>query len=216
MGVGYDEFGDAAVDAAFDTIQEISDDNIRSYLGSNGDAIVARIENCVRQAKELRNTGYFQSSHVLAVTALEILIRFMLIRPLLQGGQGAFLSDEWADFITQKIATGRSADDRKLLPQILALQAIDIHALRLPSGKALWETIVTDAYPKRNRVIHYAELATAEEAQTAIDCAEYLYTDVVLPIATKLGFTLETTNCWSSIRRQKALNVDFTVSNPFE
>jgi hypothetical protein len=29
----------------------------------------------------------------------------------------------------------------------LALQAIAIRALRLPSGNALWETIVTEAYP---------------------------------------------------------------------
>ena len=197
-------------------IRDISEDSVRSYLGCNGDAIDARVQDCVRQAQELKDGGYFQSSHVLAATAIELIVRFLLIRPLLQG---AFLSDEWAYFVTQRIASGRSSKDRKLLPEILGVQAINIQTVCLPSGRALWETIVNEVYPKRNQVIHAAESATAEEAQTAIDCAAQIYSEVVLPIAKKLGFTLETTGCWNTIRSQNAESsrgARFVVADPFE
>jgi hypothetical protein len=190
--------------------------SVRGYLGSNGDAIDARVRDCLRQARELKDLGYFQSSQVLAATGVELIVRFLLIRPLLQG---AFLSDEWAYFITQKVASGHSAEDRKLLPEILKVQAIDIRALRLPSGKRLWDTILTEVYPKRNRVLHASDPATAEEAETAIDCATRLYSEVVVPIAKKLGFTLENTGRWSVIRRKKGEDgwaASFVVSDPFK
>jgi hypothetical protein len=110
--------------------------------------------------------------NIVAVTAIEMLVRYMLIRPLIQG---AFLSDEWAYFITRQITSGRSAEDRKVLPRVLEMQGINLNELRLPTGKALWSTIINDAYPKRNRVIHSAEPVSPDDAQTAIDCAEYLY-----------------------------------------
>jgi hypothetical protein len=159
------------------------------------------------------DSSYFQPAQVLAVTAIEVLVRFMIIRPLLQG---AFLSDEWAYFITQQITSGRSAEDRKFLPRVLATQEIYITDLRLSSGQPLWDTIVTHVYPKRNRVIHSAEPVSWAEAQAAIDCAECLYTDIVLPIARKLGFTVETTNCWSRARSDDGLGgMYFVVSDPF-
>lgn len=208
---------EAAQDAFMsNAIRDISEDSVKSYLGCNGDAIGARVQDCVRQARELKDAGYFQSSQVLAVTAIELIVRFLLIRPLLQG---AFLSDEWAYFVTQRIASGRSSEDRKLLPKILDVHAINIRTVRLPSGRALWETIVNEAYPKRNRVIHAAESATAEEAQTAIDCAAQIYSEVVLPIAKKLGFTLETTGCWSITSSQNgeiSRGTRFVVADPFE
>jgi hypothetical protein len=68
-----------------DTIRNMSEDSVRGYLGGNGDAIDARVQRCMRQARELKDVDYFQSSHVLAVTAIELIIRFLLIRPLLQG-----------------------------------------------------------------------------------------------------------------------------------
>jgi hypothetical protein len=205
---------EAARDAFIDdAINGISLDNIRSYLGCNGDAISARFHGCLRQAKELFASSYFQSAQVLAVTAIEVLVRFMLIRPLLQG---AFLSDEWAYFITQQITSGRSAEDRKLLPRVLAIQSIDIGTLRLPSGQPLWDAIVKRVYPKRNRVIHSAEPVSSEEAQMAIDCAECLYDDIVMPIALKLGFTVSITNCWSKSRRHDGLGgMYFVASDPF-
>jgi hypothetical protein len=105
--------------------------------------------------RELKDSGHQQASQVLAVTAIELIIRYLLIRPLLQG---AFLSDEWASFITQRITSGRSAEDRKLLPKILKAQGIAIEVILRQNGRPLWETIISDVYKKRQRVVHDVSL----------------------------------------------------------
>lgn len=205
-----------------ESLKNISEDNIRGYLGRNGDAIDSRVENCLRQARELKDLNYFQPAVTHATTAIEIIVRFMLIRPLLQG---AFLSDDWADFISKRIVSGRSAEDRALLPSILKFQGIELEKIKLPSGRPLWETIVKEVYPKRHRVIHAADAASSAEAELAINCAEALRCEIVHPIAKKFGFSLEDTGKWSKIKGEKGVPGEdgyqswghyFTTSDPFD
>jgi hypothetical protein len=56
----------------------------------------------------------------MAVTCIEITIRYLLVRPLIQA---AFLSEDWADLLTQRIMASRTADDRKLIQEILRFHA---------------------------------------------------------------------------------------------
>jgi hypothetical protein len=62
--------------------------------------------------------------------------------------------------------------------------------------RELWPTIIGAVYPKRNRIVHLAEPATEKDALLAIECAERLRSDVVLPIAEKMGFTVDVTGVW--------------------
>ena len=117
-----------------DSIRNISRDNARAYLGIYGDAIDARVTRCMEQAESVRRLGYDAPAVVAAATALELMIRFMLLRPLVQG---AFLSDEWAAVLAGRIATGRTAEDRELLPAILRQWSIDLSAIRLSSSLLL-------------------------------------------------------------------------------
>jgi hypothetical protein len=194
-----------------DTLRGISEDGIRGYLGPYGDAIDARVSDSITQAGKLKDAKFYQSSVVMAVTAIELIVRFLLLRPLVQA---AFLSDEWAYLLTQRIASGRTAEDRKLLPQILEFQGIEIKKLRLKNGKELWDTITTEVYRKRDRIVHEADSASKPDAQLAIACAIQLRSDVVLPIAKKFGFTLEETGCWHKIER-KNMTTSFTPGDPF-
>jgi hypothetical protein len=209
----YAYYEEEAAKEAFidDTLRGISEDGVRSYLGQYGDAVDERVLNCIRQAKELQDTGFFQPAVVSATTAIELIVRFLLIHPLIQA---AFLSEEWAYLLTQRIASGRTAEDRKLLPKILEHHRIDITAVLLENGDELWETVVSKVYPKRNRIVHAAEPSNPEEAQLAIECATRLRSDIVLPIAERLGFTLVATGFWC---RSKTANSGayFTPRNPF-
>ena len=147
---------------------------------------------------------------VLATTAIELIVRFLLIHPLIQA---AFLSDEWAYLLTQRIASGRTAEDRELLPTILQHHNIDIATVRLKNGDELWKTVVSKVYRKRNNIVHAAEPTKAEEAQLAIDCATRLRADIVLPISEKLGFTLEVTG-WRRTKTQNSSR-SFGRRDPF-
>jgi hypothetical protein len=213
---GWDDYGYYEEEAARDhfieqTLRGISEDGVRSYLGQYGDAVDERVRNCIDQAEILRNADFFQAAVVLATTAIELIVRFLLIHPLIQA---AFLSDEWAYLLTQRIASGRTAEDRKLLPKILQHHNIDITAVLLDNGDELWETVVSKVYPKRNKIVHAAEPTRVEEAQLAIDCATRLRADIVLPISEKLGFTLEVTGLWCRTKTQNG-GAYFTRRDPF-
>ena len=121
---------------------------------------------------------------VSATTAIEIIVRFLLIRPLIQA---AFLSEEWAYLLTQRIASGRTTEDRKLLPKILEHHRIDITTVLLENGHELWETVVSKVYPKRNKIVHATDPAGSEEAQLAIECAGRLRSGIAFLSQTGSG-----------------------------
>jgi hypothetical protein len=199
---GWDDIGyyeEEAAQAAFieDTLKNISEDGVRNYLGTYGDAIDARIQNCMKDARMLMGGDFLQSAVVSAVTAIELTIRFLLLRPLMQA---AFLSEEWANLLTQRVASGRTGSDREILPQILRFHDVELNEIQLPSGQPLWKTITESVYAKRNGIVHRAEPATEDDALLAINSADQLRKGVVLPFAKKLGFTLETTGCWQNTR----------------
>jgi hypothetical protein len=120
----------------------------------------------------------------------------MLVRPLVQG---AFLSDEWAELLATRIGTGRTDEDRKIVPDLLKQWSLDIDLIRLRGGGRLWDTIIKCVLPKRNKVVHAGESATLEIAGLGIECAECLLSEVVHPIGKALGLTVERTGKWCQI-----------------
>jgi len=155
-----------------------------------------RVLDSISTAEKLNASGYHRHAIVSAVTAIELIIRFMLIRPLIQA---AFLSEEWADLLTHRIAAGRTDEDRKILPHVLEFHGIKLKDLKLSDGTLLWDTITKAMYPKRHRIVHTGESAVAKDAKIAIECAKMLREKVVLPVAEKMGFTLDKTKSWNEI-----------------
>src|ERR1035437_228745 len=196
---GYYEEEAARAEFIQETLKNISEDGVRNYLGTYGDAVDARIEHCMKEARMLLSGGFFQSSVVSSVTSIELTIRFLLLRPLMQA---AFLSEEWANSLTQRIASGRSANDREILPQILRFHDIDLNGVKLSNGRPLWKTIIEVVYSTRDKIVHRAEFVSEDDALLAVQCADELRSKIVMPYAKKLGFTLDTTNCW---QRAKSL-----------
>ena len=80
---------------------DISEGGAREYLGTYGDAIAKRFDLVMAQAKYARQQGYPHFAVLGAVTAIELIIKLMLFRPLLQG---AFLSGAWAQILTLHVA----------------------------------------------------------------------------------------------------------------
>lgn len=206
---------EAAMEAFLEeSLRNISEENVRWYLGTYGDAIEERVKECLRQAKELHDQKYYGPSIILSTTANEIIIRYMLLRPLVQG---AFLSDEWAEILSKRVATGRSSEDREILPAILKQWEIDITSIKLSNAASLWESILR-LWRKRNEFIHIGEPISYEDAQTAMECVETLLNEVVLPISINLGFTLKTTGKWCKIDRKTeygSYGTSFTPKTPF-
>lgn len=114
--VGYYEEEAAKEEFIQNALKGISEDGIRGYLGRNGDAIDERVQHCIKQAERLLGEGFPQPAIILATTAIELTVRYFLICPLIQA---AFLSEEWAYLLTERIIAARTGEDRKLLPKFL-------------------------------------------------------------------------------------------------
>ena len=190
-------------------LRRIAEEPVFSYLAVFGDAIEARVKRCLAQAQALSDAGYHGAALTRAASGIEVTIRFFLARPLVQG---AFLSDDWAELLSRKVLRGRTAEDRELLPAILRNWEMDITKVKLPDGAQAWEQIVRRVWQRRNDYIHKADDASVEYALLAIECLTALLTQVVDPLATKLGFTREQTGCWSVVAAKNP--PDFPNLNP--
>jgi hypothetical protein len=174
-------------------IKNFSEEPIREFLGTYGDAIDARLEDTLAIARYASQGGFPRYAVVGAVTAIELITRYMLVRPLLQG---AFLSDSWAKILAKQITQGRMVQERDLLPSVLAMYDVKFDDLKLSDGSALWKTFVTKIVPKRNAIMHDGDNATPDEAKLALECANALRKEVVAQIAKKMGFDLATNGTW--------------------
>lgn len=196
---------DALEDAHWDETYEEglkgqSEEAVRYHLGTVGDAIEARVRRCLADAKRLRELKFYGAALVCAVSASELIIRFLLVRPLVSG---AFLSEEWESILTERIGSGNTVEDRRILPSVLSCWGIELDLVQLPDGKKLWPALVearSGVMAERNRVVHQGALADETSVRRAIDCAETMITALVHRIAEKFGFTLAHTGCWCEVR----------------
>jgi len=201
----YNEYQQEAAMEEFleEELRRISEEPVFYYLAAFGDAIENRVKRCIEQAEALLANRYPGAALTRAATGIEIAIRFFLARPLVQG---AFLSDEWAELLSRKVLSGRTAEDRELLPAILRNWRMDITQVKLSDGSQVWEQIKNRILPSRNDYVHKADNASIEDARLAIECLTTMLTQVVDPLATKLGFTREQTGCWSVINAKNPPN----------
>jgi hypothetical protein len=175
-------------------LKNLSHQPIRDFLGTYGDAIDKRLDDIIAQARYARQGGYPRFAVLGAVTAIELITRYMLVEPLLQG---AFLSGSWAKILTKHIIQRRKqATERDLLPSVLSMYEIKIDDLKLSDGSPLWKTFVTVIVPKRNAIAHDGESAAPDEADLALECANTLRKEVVAQVAKKINFDLEKNGSW--------------------
>lgn len=186
-------------------LRQTSEEPVIFYLARFGDAIEERVQRCRAEARELTLAGFHGAALVRSAAGIEITIRFYLARPLLQG---AFLSDEWAALLSTKILNGRTAEDRELLPAILRNWNVDISRITLADESNLWERILKRVWPRRNEYVHAGEVVTPNDALLASECLDALLSQIVMPIAVRLGFTRVETGCWSIVlsRGDRSIN----------
>lgn len=195
-----------------DALRQISKDGARAYLSRYGDAVDTRVTACLAEAEQLAATHHPGPALALVATALEIMIRFLLLRPLVQG---AFLSDRWAGILAARIATGRTAEDRELLPAILRQWGLDITKIKSPGGIHVWPLIVGQLWSIRDGFVHRFEPVSPELAVQAVECARAFRDQAVGHVAKRLGFTLAETGKWSAIKKADKVVEEVVPGDPF-
>ena len=125
---------------------------------------------------------YPAASIVAAVTACELIIRFLLLRPLIAG---YVFNTKLAMRLVREGYSARTDLDRRLLPDACRAWGLDLDALTLPNGQSLWDSLRL-LIEVRNKYVHRAEPVLAEQAEGALDCAEGLIDQMVRPLANRL------------------------------
>lgn len=176
--------------------QDLHEQAVRDYLGSNGDAIDRRVQKLIGLADALYKSGQHGPSIVASVIALEVMIHYFCVRPIVVG---AILSDLVASEVSKRIVGSRSSDQRQMLSAVLRPWGIELSQLLLPDLQPLWDRIQTTVIKKRDGFMHRGDEVTDGEAELALQCVRSFCEQVVLGLANRLGFTLQKTGCWSKI-----------------
>ena len=111
-------------------------------------------------------------------------------------------------FYLPRCSTAAPPKDRELLPAILRNWNLDITQVTLADGTKIWDRILTRVWPRRNAYVHAGDVMTESDARLAAECLEALLTQVVSPIAARLGFTREETGRWSVILSRHDRNMN--------
>lgn len=196
---------DARMDAYYEYLQKEFEeglkgqarDAVKGYLGRYGDVIDERVKACLIEASFLLKAGHCGPALCTSAIGIELMIRFMLVGPLVQG---AFLSAEWAEILTDRVATGRTADDRAMLPAVLRQWGLDVTKVRCAtSGTPVWEFTVGQLFPRRNDHVHRYDAIDPTLAAVGVECAEAFRHQIVGAVAKQMGFTLAATGKWCRI-----------------
>lgn len=174
---------------------DLHEDAVRHYLGTYGDAIDARVSTLLATATDLLAKKFAGPSIVASETAVEVMVQYFCIRPIIQG---AFLSDLIAAEVTERVIANRSCDQKNLLVPLLKPWGIDLTKINLTGGAGLWEKFQT-VRRVRNAFVHRGDDVAEGDAAQAIECAKMFREEVVARIAERLGFTINKTGCWSKV-----------------
>lgn len=174
-------------------VKELPEENIRSYLGKYGDAIEKRVIKCKKEAGKLLKSRHYGLSLVSAVTAIEIISKYFILRPLFEG---ALLTDKLTAIFLKRVLPKEVSRCCELLPSVAKHWKIPLSDLKLSDGNNLWDTLKKEILPKRNSVVHKSDEVSDKYALKAIDCIDVLMEDVMNPMARKFRLSRFETGLW--------------------
>jgi len=195
--MSYDEL-DAARDAMFDEIArdlypehkaqaivEFTTERLQSYYIANPGVMRPAVD-AIKEGRKLQANGHSAAAVVFFVTAIELLLKATLLKPVVHG---LVHSEGLAEIIVQ-LALGQPGFDRytKLLAKLFnELVGIDITTVSRPSVTEFLLKECAGQQSLRNKIIHQGASATADQADNARSVAVAVYELVVKPMLTQVG-----------------------------
>jgi hypothetical protein len=166
-------------------IGEFTSERLQSYYTTNPTVMQPAVE-AIQEGRRLQEHGHPAAALVFFVTAIELLLKATLLRPVVHG---LVHSEGLAEVIVQH-TLGQAGFDRysKLLAKLFSeIVSLDIKAIRRPEAtKPLLEEC-TDQQALRNLIIHQGQSAGAEQAEQALRVAAAVYASVVHHMLQELG-----------------------------
>jgi hypothetical protein len=186
---GYYEPDDWMLDEAAAYESQIIEEGIREqvesrakrYLSETGDAVRDRVHRSLIEATTLL-ASHPGAAIVSAMTAAEITIRFLILRPMLAG---LVIEPTLADDLAELAFSGRTERDHGMLPRLCAAWQLELGEVKTADGTPAWPAFQRLKEP-RNLFVHRAEPVEPATAAEAIAVARALLDGLVEPLANRL------------------------------
>lgn len=166
-------------------ITEFTTSRLQSYYVANPRVMRPAVD-AIQYGNKLRANCHDAAAVVFFVTAVELLLKATLLKPVVHG---LVHSDGLAEVIVQQ-ALGQPGFDRyvSLLKKMFVdLVSLDIAAVRRPLAPIPLLDECTQQQKRRNTIIHQGASATSEEAELAQLVAVAVYELIVQPMLGALG-----------------------------
>lgn len=195
--MSYDEW-DAARDEMFEeiardlypehreqAIAEFTSERLQSYYIANPSVMRPAVD-AILEGRKLQNDGHWAAAVVFFVTAIELLLKASLLKPVVHG---LVHSEGLAEIIVQQ-ALGQAGFDRytKLLEKLFSeLAGIEIKAVTRSDVAVPLLGECAKHQDLRNKIIHQGASANADQAENARSVAVDVFERVVNPMLFQLG-----------------------------
>jgi HEPN domain-containing protein len=176
--IAWDEFSSQFANELYpehktQAIEEFTAERLRSYYVKYPDVLVPAV-NALDESKQLHELGHNSAAIVFAASAVELLFKSAVLRPVIYG---LVHHDGLAETIVE-VSTGGSGFDRyeKLLQKLFAhLTYSDLASVsRKDAAKPLLKEC-NDLQDKRNKIIHKGQRFGAEESAWAAEVSASAY-----------------------------------------
>ncbi len=179
--IGYELYPEHKAQA----IGEFTEERLRSFYIANP-AVMRPAVDAIQEGKRLAQTQHNSAAVVFLVTAIEILLKATLLKPVVHG---LVHSEGLANIIVEH-ALGQPGFDRysKLLAQLFSeLAGMDIQAIRRAETNEKLLVECTALQRLRNQIIHQGATCESAHASHALSVAVAVYDLIVRPMLFKLG-----------------------------
>lgn len=182
----YDQIGrELSSEHKAQAIGEFTAERLRSFYVSNPGVMRPAVD-AIQEGKRLAESGHSSAAVVFFVTAVEILLKATLLKPVVHG---LVHSEGLANIIVEQ-ALGQSGFDRysKLLAKLFSeLAEMDIQAIARKEVKEKLLKECTELQSLRNQIIHQGVTCEPERAAHALEVSVAVYELIVHPMLAQLG-----------------------------
>lgn len=198
--MSYDE-NDAAMDEFYDqisrelypdhrdqAISEFTQERLKSFY-IKSPLVMRTAVDSLQQGKSLLSDNYFAPSLVSFMSAIELLLKATLLRPVVYG----LVHHESLAEIIMKHALGQSGFDRyeDLLSDLfLSLANMDIKNVKRENSNKTLLAECKSLQKIRNDIIHKGETCQQDDAELALSVSVAVFEKIVRPMLYSLGLTV--------------------------
>jgi len=171
-------------------IEEFTADRLRSYYVKNPSVMRPAIDT-IQEAKALLAIGRHSPGLVFSASAIELLLKATLLRPVVYG---LVHNEALAEIIVQRVI-GRQTDIERyegLLAGLFhTLASIDLKSIRRDGVTSSLLQEAKQFQSLRDRILHQGSHCSPQDAETAYTVAVAVYDKIVAPMLFALGLKVE-------------------------